>query len=756
VLVVALTGVWAVLFARGIQEGLRTERGQIRVGVSSAPGPDEYPTVIWRDQGSIWQGSPDDLLRGDELTSVDGETLLGGSALRFYDRATRVAREAGYVRATTRRDGRDGEVRLALMPSPYWWIALVLSAGELVVAVVLVFCAPHWRSRRSNLLAYGGLAIGFATLEQSAGRGATAFEGTVGYAGFALGAMFGVWNFQDLVATAPRMALPYRLLGVVAGGLFVAVYVVHYFVPYSPAAGDLLLVAAVGWLAAASVLSLSTRYRGGSAVERRQIRWIVLSAYIGFLLCIVGVLVGTWLAFLVPLGIARDAVVRVLISLGSLMIPVGFLAALLGSRWLDVDRLIGATASYTVLGLLVLGAALALAPGIASAAGPLLGLDPVFARWLLTLSLVAAAIPAHLALRPRIERRLFAERLRRESGLRALADEIAGCFGTEEIEELVAERLGALLDPQSLVIYARSESGAFAPRSLPEPTSVPPFAGDSLLVRALARRSRPLAGDSSALDPFDRAALETLGVALIVPIGTRDVLHAFVCLGRKRSGDIYTREERAHLGAIASRWADFVRPAEPAAPFPQRFQRDGELWTIESRGKRVQLRDIRGLHYLATLLREPRREFSALELVRAANPPPLTGDGAEPGLHIVGQLGDAGPTLDAKARAEYHTRLRALEAELADAERSADLGRLDRASAEREALLAELESAVGGARAGSDAERARVAVTKAIKLALEKISESHPELGAHLAAAVRRGYTCAYEPDPRAAVSWEI
>ena len=114
-------------------------------------------------------------------------------------------------------------------------------------------------------------------------------------------------------------------------------------------------------------------------------------------------------------------------------------------------------------------------------------------------------------------------------------------------------------------------------------------------------------------------------------------------------------------------------------------------------------------------------------------------------------LGDAG-----QARNEYRVRLAELESELADAEHCADLGRLERASAEREALLAELESSGRGARPGSDAERARIAVTKAIRTAFEKITEGHPELGAHLASSIRRGLTCAYEPDPRDPAEWEV
>jgi hypothetical protein len=55
----------------------------------------------------------------------------------------------------------------------------------------------------------------------------------------------------------------------------------------------------------------------------------------------------------------------------------------------------------------------------------------------------------------------------------------------------------------------------------------------------------------------------------------------------------------------------------------------------------------------------------------------------------------------------------------------------------------------------SHAERARVSVTKSIRSALERISERHPELGAHLLATIGRGYLCAYLPDPRTPSDWE-
>jgi hypothetical protein len=68
--------------------------------------------------------------------------------------------------------------------------------------------------------------------------------------------------------------------------------------------------------------------------------------------------------------------------------------------------------------------------------------------------------------------------------------------------------------------------------------------------------------------------------------------------------------------------------------------------------------------------------------------------------------------------------------------------------------VAELAAGELRARAEPSAERARQAVTKAIKAALARIEAAHPELGRHLNVTVRRGYFCSYTPDPRHPIEW--
>jgi len=749
-LIVALAGSFALLFVRGVGDGLRNQRGQIRVGVSSAAGPDAYPTIIW----TYWP----ELAPGDEIAAVDGTDVRGSPAIRVYDLATRAARESGGTTLSVLRAGSAFEVRVGLSPSAWWWGPYLFAASLVLSTLIVLVRAPDWHLARRFFVASWCIAVNYVVFESNSGPGAIAFEPTIAYGLVTVGSVLAVWNAQDFTLSARPVPKLQRALALLPGALFLANYVVRYYVPYTNSVGYL-LIAGPNFAFAVGVLAGFTRsYARSDALERRQTRWVLLGFYVAFVGNVVANFVSLGLVMRVlGLGTSGNAVSQILSSVTGLAVPAGIFIAVLGYRWLDIEPLISAAASYTIVGVAVVGVALAFVPQVAGAMAPPLGLSASSAQWVLTMTLLVAAIPAHLHLRSRLDQRMFASRYARMSGLTQLVDEIGHCSGPEELWKLVSSRLDELFEPRALAAYAR-DGESFAPRFDRNPEGTSSYEADSVLVRALDRRDRPLAADSREVDPFDRAALEILGVALIVPIRADERLLAFVCLGAKGSGDIYTPEEKSRLGAVASRCAEFLGGGSETRSEPaQIFRREGDLWTIASRGKQIHLRDMRGLHYLATLLRAPGREFAALDLVRAANGAAIATERAlEPELSVSRGLTGAGPALDSRARAEYRARLVALDAELADAERCADLGRLERATAEREVLLAELDSSIRDRHTGTDSERARVAVTKAIKAALERLSEAHPELGAHLAATIRRGFVCAYEPQPADPADWEV
>lgn len=197
-------------------------------------------------------------------------------------------------------------------------------------------------------------------------------------------------------------------------------------------------------------------------------------------------------------------------------------------------------------------------------------------------------------------------------------------------------------------------------------------------------------------------------------------------------------------------------PSDAPEPRSAAFRREGEYWSIVFEGDAFRLRDSKGMRYLSHLLMTPGREIHALELVAAIEG--HTPERATTGGELTVDVGDAGELLDERAKAEYKTRLLDLEADLSQAEEWNDPERASRLREERDFLARELAGAVGlGGRdriAASNAERARVNVTRAIRSALDRIQEHSRPLGRHLAATVRTGSFCSYQPDPRGAVPW--
>jgi len=97
---------------------------------------------------------------------------------------------------------------------------------------------------------------------------------------------------------------------------------------------------------------------------------------------------------------------------------------------------------------------------------------------------------------------------------------------------------------------------------------------------------------------------------------------------------------------------------------------------------------------------------------------------------------------------------------LEEAEQFGDQECVARVQEEMNSITEQLASAVGLGgkkwRAASHAERARSTVTKRIKGAIASIGEAIPALGRHLAARVKTGHFCSYNPHPDRPVAWKF
>jgi hypothetical protein len=214
-------------------------------------------------------------------------------------------------------------------------------------------------------------------------------------------------------------------------------------------------------------------------------------------------------------------------------------------------------------------------------------------------------------------------------------------------------------------------------------------------------------------------------------------------------------QQNAQCGAERSPGRLSFRAAEKCL-----FLHNNDFWIIRYQGFSALLKSTRGLYYLAVMLREPGREFHVLELVGyAMHASSLAAAVAVKGRVRLG-LYAAVPVIDAKAKAELKSHLNYLRQESNEAERFNDFQRKTRAQNELQAIAEYLASAIGlGGRdrkTSPEAERARSAVTKCIKKAIQKIGDAIPSLGSHLAARIKTGYFCSYNPHPDRPVAWKF
>ena len=229
-----------------------------------------------------------------------------------------------------------------------------------------------------------------------------------------------------------------------------------------------------------------------------------------------------------------------------------------------------------------------------------------------------------------------------------------------------------------------------------------------LLARVQVDYARMLCNGS----PAERAAAKGLlesAAATATKLGMRSLLEAAEALDR-----------------------ELAPAAPPGGIGGSILRRDGDVWTIAHRGTTFAVKDMKGLHAIARLLREPGREFHCLELVSM----------------------DDGPNPEGQ---RARRRLADLESDLAEAERRNDVGRQTAAREEMVRLRAQLARAAG--LYGDDAEveravqRARVNVSRTMD-AIAKIREYDQALARHLANAIRTGVLCSYTPELGAEPRW--
>src|SRR5262245_1893805 len=531
VLLATLVPLWITVFALHVRQIALTGLAEPPVYAWEAREPDGYPMVgAYRPQ---LHGANTGLEIGDRLLRVGKVDLRGAGYLRAYAATLAETDSSLHVPVTFERHGVPHTLLLAMRrPTIAWyWIPALL--GTAVSAVLVLLRAPDVQQARLFFAATMTF-VTFCTpfhgqnyLQSYLSRGVLWYG--LGGVGFAL-----VWlwviRFPAEVAPRDRLSPAWALLA--AAVWYVSR--INYVTPGFPASVVPTLKGTCDAFLMGGGLAIATRnYRLADPIGRRRVKWLLYGAYVA----IVPLIVARTLTFLDPDAWWDDWFYVATIS-GMAAFPLGTLVAIVRYNLFDIDRLISATAAYSLVLVLLLGMLLALVPPLARAASVGFGMDATAAQVLSALALAALVVPFGGRLRTTIERTFFAERHAFERGIEQLLRDLSACDRPEQICTLVAERVATLLRPERLVLYLRGGE-TFAPavvRGAGRPAA--------LAASDLERRAGPV----TALASPDGAAEE-----LEVRLHQGDDLAAVLRLGPKRSGDIYTSTDLTLLGAVAEK-----------------------------------------------------------------------------------------------------------------------------------------------------------------------------------------------------------
>ena len=491
---------------------------------------------------------PSALQVGDTIIAIGGADLRGRGQLGVLTEMARAGTRAErWADVTISRGGVRAVVRepMPLRPSHKYLADLLISVISGTAGVLILL-----RARRSiaSRAMFHALVIDALTYVAQVDLPPPWFSLSL-----VLGAVFVVLSGPTLVRAV--MAFPeearglegrWKWLPVPLALVGIPVYSAFYGIPLDPATGVELSRLALLVATLAFLFALTRNFRRSGATGRRQVKWLMYSTYVTALLSVPVYTQVDISALDPPLWAVAIMVVA------KAAFPVTVLIASLRFDLLDIDRLFGATVLYNVLAAMALGAGFLIVPRTADALTAGLDIGRPMAQTILTIGLAALVLLAGRRLRSVMERLFFRERHALEAAMRELPERFATVRRADALFELTGSQLASILNPASLVIFG-SAGDSFVPVYTSAGSRPPMLPSDSPLLAW----ARGLNGARRVADPDERqmgamgiALQEELDLHVVIPVHRGGALEALICLGEKRSGDIYTGTDVALLTAL--------------------------------------------------------------------------------------------------------------------------------------------------------------------------------------------------------------
>jgi len=514
-------------------------------GAEQESSPAEEPSLLRRlvDRFFLhgyrpWTASDrPDIQAGDDILSVGGASVRGSSSLEVFAKIVSSGTSTAAVPLELERGGEIVRVHLPLVPYRLVWPLVLVGLVFVICGALLFVRSPSSATARSAFHAFTAVGVQWSSIWGDSPTLITAGVWVQVIAGAVSMPM--VIRFMMLLPPEappwPRAALSipwlFAPLGtMVPAALFGVIYPSKAILPLAALACAAMML---------TILLISARnYRASDAAARRKVKWALWGSWFA----VVPILAALVLISLVP------GAVRIL-RLGSLVFlafPVAVAIGVIRHQFLDIDRLLSASLTYNLILVVAATIGFVFVPTSAAMIARQFELpdDPV--RWALSLGLAALVVPAGRALRPRIERRLFAERYGIDRGIAALSRQIDASVSEGDVLQSLAEGFYRLFRADSCVLFSRGEAGWVPTVVFGVPTA-PVLAPEYGIVHLAEAASRPLdltrlreRSLLSSLSAVERSILQGLATAIVEPIRVAGSMRSLILLGGKGSGDDYS------------------------------------------------------------------------------------------------------------------------------------------------------------------------------------------------------------------------
>lgn len=204
------------------------------------------------------------------------------------------------------------------------------------------------------------------------------------------------------------------------------------------------------------------------------------------------------------------------------------------------------------------------------------------------------------------------------------------------------------------------------------------------------------------------------------------------------------------------------------SPAENVFTKSGEMWTITFNKKTIHLPDSKGLQYISHLLKNQDRKIDCLDLSAIINESYKNEAGKgtldyerkdeiEDSGMVGKRLSSQDKLLDDKGRQVLRDRLEELREKLTTSSYSSQYEHeeIEDEIEKIQKLLKQVTTPTGKIKNfEGDKDKARKAVSNAIKATMEKLKSSHEDLWKHFYSCLKTGQSCSYIPHPK--VTWNL